>query len=174
MATTKVSLKLFIDKKGGRVLFAEAGEEFVDFISSILTLPVGVVTSLLIEGGGMVGSLPNLHRSIENLSVTRIFQPDKNKRFLLELPMLFMPGAKFPLLLPNVGSTFRQLYRCPNGYTNSSCTNYVADDDTTICSSCGHKLNCLVTFLQPTSAIKASSTSEEVYVKRGGYIHGDG
>ncbi|XP_062156532.1 uncharacterized protein LOC133864266 [Alnus glutinosa] len=166
MATTKVSLKLFIDKKGRRVLFAEADKEFVDFLYSIFTLPVGAVTSLLKEGGGMVGSLPSLYQTFENLSETRIFQPDKNKRFLLE-PMVFMPGAKVPLLLPNVGSTttFRQFYRCSaNSYVG--CRNYVADDNSTVCPQCKSKMNCLVTFLEPTSAIGESSTSEEDYVKR--------
>jgi hypothetical protein len=107
MATTKISLKLFIDKKGRRVLFAEADKEFVDFLYSIFTLPVGAVTSLLQEGGGMVGSLPSLYQSIENLSETRIFQPDKNKRFLLE-PMvfvreIFIPTLEWGQVCPRVG-----------------------------------------------------------------------
>jgi hypothetical protein len=103
MAATKVSLKLFIDKKRQRVLYAEADKDFVDFLFSIFTLPLGVVTRLLKEGGGMVGSSQSLYQSIENLSVTHINR-DKSKFFLLE-PKVFMPGAKVPLLLPNVGST---------------------------------------------------------------------
>jgi hypothetical protein len=162
MATTKVSLKLFVDKKGRRVLFAEADKKFVDFLFSIFTLSVGAVTSLLKEGGGMVGCLPSLYRSIENMGVAYI-QPDKDK-FLLQ-PHVVMPGAKLPLLLPNVRSTFRQLYRCPNGYHNSSCTNYVADDDTTICPTCGRKIDGKVIFVDPPSAIRASLNSEEGYVK---------
>jgi len=47
MAATKVSLKLFIDKKRQRVLYAEADKDFVDFLFSIFTLPLGVVTRLL-------------------------------------------------------------------------------------------------------------------------------
>ncbi|XP_062157288.1 uncharacterized protein LOC133864876 [Alnus glutinosa] len=163
MATTKVSLKLFIDKKNRRVLFAQSDKEFVDFLFSIFTLPVGTVTRLLKEGGGMVGCLPSLYQSIENMSVTHI-QPDKNKRFLLE-PRVFMPGAKVPLLLPNVGSTFRQLYRC---YTSTAyCSNYVADDDSTICASCKNKKDRIATFTDPQGqgATMAFSTSEEGYVK---------
>ncbi|XP_062155319.1 uncharacterized protein LOC133863393 [Alnus glutinosa] len=141
MAATKVSLKLFIDKKSHRVIFAEADKEFVDFLFSIFSLPVGAITRLLKEGGGMVGSLPGLYRSIENLSFSYYIQPGKDKRFLLE-PRVFMPGAKVPLLLPNVGSTFRQLYKC----SNKSCLYYsiiinfysyvVAEDNSKICSSC--------------------------------------
>jgi hypothetical protein len=81
MAATKVSLKLFIDKKSHRVIFAEADKEFVDFLFSIFSMPVGAITRLLKEGGGMVGSLPGLYRSIENLSFSYI-QPGKDKRAL--------------------------------------------------------------------------------------------
>jgi hypothetical protein len=108
MATTEISLKLFMDKKGRRVLFAEADKKFVDFLLSIFTLPVGVVTRLLKERGGMVGCLPSLYQSIEDMSVTHI-KPDKSKSFLLEPKVMLCP--KVPLLLPNIGSTFRQLYR---------------------------------------------------------------
>ncbi|XP_059456659.1 uncharacterized protein LOC132186674 [Corylus avellana] len=163
MATTRVSLKLFIDKKRQRVLFAEADKEFVDFLFSIFTLPVGAVTRLLKEGGGMVGCLPTLYRSIENMSVSYI-QPDKDKRFLLE-PNVVMPGAKLPLLLPNVSSTFRQLYRCPYSYISSNCSSYVADDDSTICPQCNNKMDRTVTFIDPPRTIRASPTSEEGYVK---------
>jgi hypothetical protein len=164
MEATKVSLKLFIDKKSRRVLFAEADKEFVDFLFSILTLPVGAVTRILKEGGGMVGCLSSLYRSIENMSVTYI-QRDKDKRFLLE-PNVVMPGAKVPLLLPNVGSTFRHLYKCPNQYKYSNCSSYVADDDGTICPKCNSKMDQTVTFIDPPSVIRASSSrsSEEGYV----------
>jgi hypothetical protein len=118
MAATKVSLKLMIDKKSQRVLFAEAYKEFVDFLFSIFTLPIGVLTRLLKDGGGMVGCLPSLYRSIENLSATYI-QPDKEKCFVLE-PKVIMPGAKVPLLLPNLGSTFPQLHGCPGKYDCAS------------------------------------------------------
>ncbi|XP_059458469.1 uncharacterized protein LOC132188076 [Corylus avellana] len=151
MVAKKVSLKLFMIEKGSqrRVLFAEADKEFVDFLFSIFTLPVGTVTRLLKEGSGMVGSLPTLYRSIENMSFNHI-QPAKDKSFLLE-PKVFMPGVKIPLLLPNVASTFRQLYN--------------SDDDNTKCYSCGARKNALATFTDPPSATRAFSTSEEGYVR---------
>jgi hypothetical protein len=144
------------------VLFAEADKEFVDFLFTIFTLPVGAVTSLLKEGGGMVGSLPSLYQSIENLRVNHIFQPDESKRFLLE-PMVFMPGAKGPLLLPNIGSTLRQLYRCSQGYV--SCPNYVASYNSAICPICKSKMDRKVEVIEPPSEIKASS-SDEGYMKQ--------
>jgi hypothetical protein len=164
MATTKVSLKLFIDKKRQRVLFAEADNEFVDFLLSIFILPVGAVTKLLIEGGGMVGCLPSLYRSYENLSAKHI-KTNKIKPFLLE-PKVIMPGAKPPLLLPNVTSTFLQLYRCPNQKKyDDICSSYATADSSTICPRCNSKMDRLVTFVDPPSVFRASFTRAEGYVK---------
>jgi hypothetical protein len=163
MATTKVSLKLFIDKKRQRVLFAEADKEFVDFILSFFTLPVGAVTKLLKEEGGTLGCLPSLYRSFENLNVTHI-EPDKDKGFLLE-PKVFMPGAKLPLLLPSVASTFRQLYGCPNPNGWAGCNSYTADDDSTNCPYCWSKMNQILTFTDPPCERRAFSASEVGYVK---------
>lgn len=62
-----VSVKLLIDTKGKRVLFAEAGKDFVDFLFHILSLPVGTVIRLLRDQEN-IGSLANLYESIENMS----------------------------------------------------------------------------------------------------------
>jgi hypothetical protein len=67
-AVTKVSLNLIINTESRRVLYAEAGKEFVDFLFYILALPVGTFIPLLNEE--MVGSLGNIYDSIANLSTT--------------------------------------------------------------------------------------------------------
>jgi hypothetical protein len=133
-----VSLKLVIHRKTQRVLFAEADKEFVDFLFTIFTLPVGTVTRLLKEDGsgrGMVGCLPSLYQSIENLSSNYI-QPNIDKLVLLQPKnKIIMPGAKPPLLLPDVRSTFRQLYGWLCGGSDGSDgsgSTRVADDYTTI------------------------------------------
>ena len=69
MASTTVSLKLLVDSTSERVLFAEAGKDFVDFLFNILSLPVGTVIGLLTKQD-MVGCLVNLYESLENLSDT--------------------------------------------------------------------------------------------------------
>ena len=43
MAAAKVSLKLLIDKKSHQALIAEAAKELVDFLITILALPIGPV-----------------------------------------------------------------------------------------------------------------------------------
>ncbi|KAK6787667.1 hypothetical protein RDI58_016192 [Solanum bulbocastanum] len=66
-AETKLNMKLLIDTKANKVLFAEVGKDCVDFLFHILSLPVGSVTKLLKEKG-MVGCLSNLYQSVENLN----------------------------------------------------------------------------------------------------------
>ncbi|KAK8671683.1 hypothetical protein V6N13_038270 [Hibiscus sabdariffa] len=51
---TTVSLKLLIAPKSQRVLYAEAGKDFVDFLFNIMTLPVGTV-SIRVNPPGKVG-----------------------------------------------------------------------------------------------------------------------
>lgn len=47
VSASPVSLKLLIDKKHKKVLFAEAGKDFVDFLFTLLSLPVSIVIGLL-------------------------------------------------------------------------------------------------------------------------------
>ncbi|XP_059458477.1 uncharacterized protein LOC132188083 [Corylus avellana] len=161
MAETKVSLKLLIDKKGHRVLFAEADKKFVDFIFSILTLPVGTVTRLL-QKKNMAGCLGSLYKSIENLSDIYI-QPDQDKMSLLK-PKVAISGAKVPLLLPSVeqSCTDRKIYRC--GSYNCQ---FVANDSRANCPSCGKPMNIEQFYVEyaPSNIINASSSSEGGYVK---------
>ncbi|KAM0046182.1 hypothetical protein Hdeb2414_s0009g00312921 [Helianthus debilis subsp. tardiflorus] len=67
MASSKVSLKLLIDKKGQRVLFAEASKDFVDFLFSLLVLPVGTVIRLL-DNRDMIGGLAKIYQSVSDLN----------------------------------------------------------------------------------------------------------
>jgi len=158
MAATKVSLKLLIDKKSHRVLFAEADSKFVDFLFSIFTLPVGTVTRLL-QKQKMAGCLRSLYNSIESLSDIYI-QPDQDKDFVLN-PKVAISGAEVPLLLPSVdqSNTARKFYRC------GSHASYVATDRRAICPSCKSSMTTELSYVDPPRDIKASSSSEGGYVK---------
>ncbi|ESR49322.1 hypothetical protein CICLE_v10033960mg [Citrus x clementina] len=65
--TTKVKLKLIIDKRDNKVLFAEAEKDFVDILFNLLYMPFGTVTRLL-RDARMVGCTRNLYQSLGNLS----------------------------------------------------------------------------------------------------------
>jgi hypothetical protein len=66
MATNELSIKLLINKKTGKLCFAEAGSDVVEFLTSLLSLPVGTVTSLLAKEN-MAGSVGTLLGSAEKL-----------------------------------------------------------------------------------------------------------
>ncbi|KAJ6806081.1 uncharacterized protein M6B38_128560 [Iris pallida] len=64
----QLMLKLLIDNSSDKVLFAEAGKDVVDFLFSLLSIPVGTVVKLLAtEGMPMVGCIGNLYKSVERL-----------------------------------------------------------------------------------------------------------
>jgi hypothetical protein len=168
-ATKQVSLKLLIEKKSQRVLFAEADKEFVDFLFSIFILPVGTITRLL-QKKNMAGCLRSLYKSIENLSDIYL-QPDQDKNFLLD-PKVAISGAKVPLLLPSVEQSYTatNFYRCVHVSSGSSkysnCSEYVANDQRAICPHCKSSMTSEQKYVEyPPRDIKASSSSEGGYVK---------
>lgn len=123
----KVSLKLLIDTKAERVLFAEAGKDFVDFLFNLLRLPVGTVVKLLTKQS-MVGTLGNLYDSIENLNET-YFQPNKTKQSLLspKAPTGSL-GVSSLFLLDDISNIVaKKFYVCPNYRSSTHSHSYVSD-----------------------------------------------
>ncbi|KAI3520034.1 hypothetical protein L1887_09255 [Cichorium endivia] len=144
-ASSKVSLKLLIDTKTKKVLFAEANKEFVDFLFHILSLPVGTVIRLLTKNS-MVGSLGKLYDSIENLSDTYM-QPNQSKDSVLN-PKTVNYGANVPFLLTTANDPMTlRIYRCP------SHANYVSDDTTAQCPSCRSTINSQLNYVRGTGAV---------------------
>ncbi|KAL5066729.1 hypothetical protein RYX36_017616 [Vicia faba] len=80
-SSNKVSMKLLIDTKNQKVLFAEASKPVIDFLFNLLCLPIGTVVKLL-SANNMVGSLGNLYESVENLN-QNYMQPNQTKDVLL-------------------------------------------------------------------------------------------
>ncbi|XVF83479.1 hypothetical protein PTKIN_Ptkin16aG0491100 [Pterospermum kingtungense] len=162
MAPTTVSLKLLVDSTNQRVLFAEAGKDFVDFLFNILSLSVGTVIGLLTKQEDMVGSLENLYKSVENLSDTYM-QPQADKETLLK-PIVSNSAANVPRLLPNIRSpTSTNLYRCGNT-SRSDCRIYVSSDSKSICPSCRSEMSRTATVVNPPEK-PASSCDDGGYVK---------
>ena len=119
MAVNKVSLKLVIDTERRRVVYAEAGKEFVDFLFNILALPIGTFVPLLNQE--MVGGLGNIYDSIVNISGDYL-KPNL-KDFLLTPKVYISSGTGGGLLkLPNVTSTPRKFYG-----STECCLDYLYD-----------------------------------------------
>ncbi|KAK8334099.1 hypothetical protein V6Z11_A10G250000 [Gossypium hirsutum] len=171
MAANTVNLKLLVDSTSQRVLFAESGKDFVDFMFNILSLPIGSVIKLLTKEQ-MVVSLGNLYDSLENMNDTYIHSP-KNKDTLLK-PIVPNNAANVPPLLPTLEFSkpigiYRceslkpiGIYLCGNYYYRGNCGFYVSNDSKSICPSCKNVMTQTATIVNPR---KGSSTNEGGYVK---------
>ncbi|XP_058768827.1 uncharacterized protein LOC131642616 [Vicia villosa] len=143
-STTKVTLKLLIDTKNQKVLFAEASKNVIDFLFNLLRIPVGTVVKLLTKNE-MVGSIGNLYNSVENMS-ENYMQIGQTKDVLLN-PRT--PSEISGLLTANdadtnnnVGAEGTLFYKCP-----SNCTFDVTCDSTTPCSNCNRAMNSLTRYV---------------------------
>lgn len=136
----KVTLKLLIDTKNHKVLFAEASKAVIDFLLNLLRLPVGTVVKLLSKNG-MVGSIGNLYHSVETLS-DNYMEQNQTKDELLN-PRAPVSSAGIAGFLPTndadanniVGAEGTLYYRCSN-----QCA-YVTCDISTRCSGCNQTMN---------------------------------
>ncbi|KAJ9175664.1 hypothetical protein P3X46_014199 [Hevea brasiliensis] len=126
MATSKVSLKLLIDKKSHKVLFAEAGKDFVDFLLYLLTLPLGSVIRLLTEQD-MVGCLGDLYKSVDELGESYM-STSQIKESILK-PTVSISATEVPLLLSS-DELPTKLYKC------RYCNNNTAKEPNGTCPSC--------------------------------------
>ncbi|XP_074289558.1 uncharacterized protein LOC141614711 [Silene latifolia] len=140
MAETKLSLKLLVDRKANKVLFAEAGKEFVDFLFHILSLPVGTVLKLLVNG--IVGSVGSPYKSVESLSSDYFQVNNANKDTVLK-----------PQDVVN-GPASDTVYKCAH------CSKYLSCDPKTICPACRCTMNIPSTYaLIPSKAVNVGTTS---------------
>uniref|UniRef100_M1CK86 DUF674 family protein n=1 Tax=Solanum tuberosum TaxID=4113 RepID=M1CK86_SOLTU len=137
MAVSQLTMKLVVDTNSKRVMFAEVGNECVDFLFHILALPIGSVVRLLTMKE-MVGSLGNLYDSFENLDVKYI-EPKQDKDILLK-PKSATCNISSVTLFTNSPVIESQFYTCP--YHNY----YVTDDPSTTCPSMSQPINTNITF----------------------------
>ncbi|XP_058761283.1 uncharacterized protein LOC131634649 [Vicia villosa] len=66
-----VRLRVLVDKERKRVVYAEAGKDFVDVLFSFLTLPLGSIARLVAKESNIeavkFGSITSLHQSVSHL-----------------------------------------------------------------------------------------------------------
>ncbi|KAL9231413.1 hypothetical protein vseg_006645 [Gypsophila vaccaria] len=152
---TRVSLKLLVDTQAKKVLLAEAGKQFVDFLFHKMSLPVGTVVKLL-NVNGMVGSLGSLYKSIESLN-SDYFQANLSKDVILKpnsavnVTLLSAEHTDVPAV-----NTMNILYRC------SSYCGYITDRKGAACPNCG---NAMGTLLSRSAGRVSTSGGTEGYVK---------
>ncbi|CAL0302655.1 unnamed protein product [Lupinus luteus] len=68
-----INLKIFRSKSKNKVLFVQAGNDFIDILLSFLTFPLGGVHNML-KGNSCLGSIDNLYNSIVDLDSNKYFK----------------------------------------------------------------------------------------------------
>ncbi|PUZ58099.1 hypothetical protein GQ55_5G482100 [Panicum hallii var. hallii] len=154
-----LSMKLLVDRKAQRVLFAEASKEVVDFLFSLLPLPVATAVKL-VGKDAMVGCVGNLYASVEKLDGTYV-QAGAAKDALLS-PTVLLPagGASSSLLrLPEAPSPGqpKSYFRCKcNRY---GCSGYVTDASGAICPNCNYQMGTTLKYVAPSYGQQAQNAS---------------
>ncbi|GMI80676.1 hypothetical protein like AT3G09110 [Hibiscus trionum] len=137
MASPTISfcLKLVIDSKSQKVLYAQAGKDFVDFLFNILSLPVGTVMRL-VTTKQMVGCIANLFGSIGILG-----DPFKQSA------AAYKDTNALQLLFPNMQSSTSttNIYRCSKSL-KGDCQIIRTDDPEELCLFCNNVMNKNVTW----------------------------
>ncbi|CAJ2631048.1 unnamed protein product [Trifolium pratense] len=177
MPSPKLTMRLVIDTKNDKVLFAETSKPVVDFLFYLLTLPLGTVVKL-IRNKGTVGSIENVYQSVQDLDEIYM-HPQQSKDHLLN-PMASISSNEFCNLFPTpddnssgisdfllvneldpedeeeeeelLGDTL--FYACPN-----LCSIDVTSDKTTICSRCNIAMNHETTCELMTNDVAEKNTS---------------
>jgi len=155
--TTTLSMNLLINRKAQRLLFAEASKDVVDFLFSLLVLPVGAAVKLLGKEG-VAGCVGSLYGSVEGLDYTYI-QPGAAKDALLRPPVLCSLDSSSLLRLPPpppsaagrhpaTAARSLMLYRCTSIF-NSSCRTYITDAYGKECPTCGNHMTAAAQYLPP-------------------------
>uniref|UniRef100_A0ACD5VB52 Uncharacterized protein n=1 Tax=Avena sativa TaxID=4498 RepID=A0ACD5VB52_AVESA len=160
-----LSMKLLIDTKARRVLFAEANKVVVDFLFSLLALPVGTAVRLL-GADSMVGSAGHLYASVARLDGAYVL-PGADLDALLRPGVSSQAAASNTSLLRLQGTSSapsNRFFWCgqkhSGGYSSYARRdyNYVTDASGTKCPSCGKPMTDAIYWAQPDSGQAAAGT----------------
>ncbi|EYU34020.1 hypothetical protein MIMGU_mgv1a020132mg [Erythranthe guttata] len=77
-----LKLKLMVQKSTNKLLFAQAENDFVDFLCSLLTVPLGGVQYLFGSNTNCLKSLENLYKSVDLIEDKYFAAPNMKKRLM--------------------------------------------------------------------------------------------
>ncbi|KAL9226665.1 hypothetical protein vseg_002452 [Gypsophila vaccaria] len=130
---TKVCLKLIVDIKAKKVVFAGADKQFVDFIFSLISLPLSTVAKvLLLNDKGMAGSIGCLYKSIESLDAQYFERNIKNETVLkpvgpVSVPLLSLYDLPASIRFFKCAGSNHNTISEVGGCCQDGCGNYLND-----------------------------------------------
>ncbi|XP_010489722.1 PREDICTED: uncharacterized protein LOC104767386 [Camelina sativa] len=133
------SLKLLIDEKINKVVLAEADQDFVDVLISLLTLPMGKIASLLKNHTTVLGCFKNLNKSVADMAIDH-FNTEACKSMLLYPKSTKEIHCRRLKLNLNDTDDATRFYMCPEFFTARSCTKEYRNFSTSRCS-CGERMS---------------------------------
>ncbi|XP_075475336.1 uncharacterized protein LOC142506077 [Primulina tabacum] len=102
----KITVKAFVQKSTNRILFPQTQHDFIDFILSLLTIPLGQVQFLL-GSSTRLGSISNLYRSVsdsENVeymksrdTIAKLLEPQIAPHYLSKYQIFSLSQQKLPV-----------------------------------------------------------------------------
>jgi hypothetical protein len=164
-------MKLYIDRKAQRLLFAEASKDVVDFLFALLALPVATAVEV-VGKEAMVGCVGNLYASVEKLDSTYLQAGVAKVDLLCPIVVSSYANTSRSLLcLPQA----KNLYRCGKTVAGSTyCGNYITDTYYMKCpGNCGNLMTADVQYL--SSEAVPSNCSVQVAAPQsaaGGIVQG--
>lgn len=159
-ASGGMNLRLLINQKSGKILFAEAGKDFVDLLFTFLTLPTGSVMKLLSPPNfaKRVGCLTNVYNSVNKLH-SMFMNADKSR--LLEPNV--MSGESNEFL--KVQSSPTNYYVCGSQAYYGGTTHYMSTQSGGSCA-CGRPMQYAVQLQNPCNAVNSNGGGSS----GGGYV----
>lgn len=107
-----MNLKVMVQKSTNKFLYAEAEEDFVDFLFSFLTIPLGV--ERIFEGNSLIKSTDVLYRSVHDLIDLKYLKNGYNTKVKLIKPMIPHGYISADRVLPHPTEDLPSFY----SYTN--------------------------------------------------------
>ncbi|XP_078151273.1 uncharacterized protein LOC144546605 [Carex rostrata] len=114
-SNSKLKLKLLIEKESQKVLFAEASKDVVDFLFSLLAMPIGSVIKLITKEA-MAGCLGATYGSLEQLDDTYLLSTQTKSNLLNPTSSTAASTNSLLLSMTDVLSSCDKLngyYTCP-------------------------------------------------------------
>ncbi|GLJ10627.1 hypothetical protein SUGI_0132030 [Cryptomeria japonica] len=170
-----MNVRFMINTRTQRIVYAEAGKEFVDFLFSFLSMPIGSILKLLyaLESNRKIGSVSNLYDSMEKLSSLFLIT-DKSQ--LLD-PKFITPYFNNSLSIEG-GNYYVCSYLIGRGASASwgyydhggmNTTHNMSTSNTDICI-CGKPIDHLVQLRQNTNTSGSSSQTAGQAQGNSGYV----
>ncbi|GKD44262.1 hypothetical protein Tco_1268907 [Tanacetum coccineum] len=120
-------LQVSLQKSTEKLLFAEAEEDFVDFVFCFLAISIGTAVGTLMNGHSPLLCMNNIYSSISDMSIETCLKSQDVKDILLK-PHFGRPYPSKNQIFPITGSTFPKIglaYNQSDGFSGMLCDNYI-------------------------------------------------